>query len=208
MGSGHGMFNQDRTQMKELVVNAYYRRPAPKRLAEFGFTIIEVLIVLAIAGLILLIVFLAVPALQRNSRNTQRRTEAARVLAITQENVNNSGGILPNAGGSTNCAGTGGGATNCDKTASPNNAMQLWQLANMKTLDGLTILAAGTVAQQTPVLTAGNASQAFLDTGVKCGTVAATTVTPTTTGANVKSLILIYAIEDQSGNPIAQCVAS
>ncbi|HPW47952.1 MAG TPA: prepilin-type N-terminal cleavage/methylation domain-containing protein, partial [Candidatus Saccharibacteria bacterium] len=31
-----------------------------------GFTIIEVLIVLAIAALILLIVFLAVPALQRN----------------------------------------------------------------------------------------------------------------------------------------------
>ncbi|MDQ3065292.1 MAG: prepilin-type N-terminal cleavage/methylation domain-containing protein, partial [bacterium] len=31
-----------------------------------GFTIIEVLIVLAIAGLIMLIVFLAVPALQRN----------------------------------------------------------------------------------------------------------------------------------------------
>jgi prepilin-type N-terminal cleavage/methylation domain-containing protein len=31
-----------------------------------GFTIIEVLIVLAIAGVIMVIVFLAVPALQRN----------------------------------------------------------------------------------------------------------------------------------------------
>jgi prepilin-type N-terminal cleavage/methylation domain-containing protein len=35
-----------------------------------GFTIIEVMIVLAIAGLILLIVFLAVPALEREARNT------------------------------------------------------------------------------------------------------------------------------------------
>ena len=42
-----------------------------------GFTIIEVLIVLAIAGLIMLIVFLAVPALQRNSRNTQRTNDAS-----------------------------------------------------------------------------------------------------------------------------------
>jgi prepilin-type N-terminal cleavage/methylation domain-containing protein len=32
---------------------------------EKGFTIIEVMIVLAIAGLIMLVVFLAVPALQR-----------------------------------------------------------------------------------------------------------------------------------------------
>jgi prepilin-type N-terminal cleavage/methylation domain-containing protein len=50
-----------------------------------GFTIIEVLIVLAIAGLILLIVFLAVPALQRNSRNTTRNNEAARISAAISE---------------------------------------------------------------------------------------------------------------------------
>jgi prepilin-type N-terminal cleavage/methylation domain-containing protein len=37
-----------------------------------GFTIIEVMIVLAIAGLIMLVVFLAVPSLQRNSRNEPR----------------------------------------------------------------------------------------------------------------------------------------
>jgi prepilin-type N-terminal cleavage/methylation domain-containing protein len=38
-----------------------------------GFTIVEVLIVLAIAGLIMLIVFLAVPQLQRMARNHQRK---------------------------------------------------------------------------------------------------------------------------------------
>jgi prepilin-type N-terminal cleavage/methylation domain-containing protein len=48
-----------------------------KKRAE-GFTIIEVLIVLAIAGLIMLIVFLAVPALQRNQRNTARTSDASR----------------------------------------------------------------------------------------------------------------------------------
>lgn len=38
-----------------------------------GFTIIEVLIVLAIAGVILLTIFLAVPALRRNERNYHRK---------------------------------------------------------------------------------------------------------------------------------------
>ena len=59
-----------------------------------GFTIIEVLIVLAIAGLILLIVFLAVPAMQRNSRNTQRRNDAAGLLgAVNEWSTNNNGGM-------------------------------------------------------------------------------------------------------------------
>jgi len=60
-----------------------------------GFTIIEVLIVLAIAGLIMLIVFLAVPALQRNSRNTQRRADISSVLGAFQEYSNNNNGQLP-----------------------------------------------------------------------------------------------------------------
>lgn len=60
-----------------------------------GFTIIEVLIVLAIAGLILLIVFLAVPALQRNSRNTQAKNAAASVLGAINEFQNNNNGQLP-----------------------------------------------------------------------------------------------------------------
>jgi prepilin-type N-terminal cleavage/methylation domain-containing protein len=60
-----------------------------------GFTIIEVMIVLAIAGLIMLIVFLAVPALQRNSRNTQRKNDASAVLSAVGEFVGNSNGTLP-----------------------------------------------------------------------------------------------------------------
>jgi prepilin-type N-terminal cleavage/methylation domain-containing protein len=62
--------------------------------ANSGFTIIEVLIVLAIAGLILLIVFLAVPALQRNGRDTQRRSDVSRELGAAQEVVNNNNGQL------------------------------------------------------------------------------------------------------------------
>ncbi len=62
-----------------------------------GFTIIEVLIVLAIAGLILLIVFLAVPALQRNSRNTQRKNDISSLLGGVAEYASNNNGTLPTA---------------------------------------------------------------------------------------------------------------
>src|SRR5277367_3106643 len=73
---------------------------------EKGFTIIEVMIVLAIAGLILLIVFLAVPALQRNARNTQRKNDVAAILAAVSEFTNNNNGAFPQ-GTWTDPAGTG-----------------------------------------------------------------------------------------------------
>jgi prepilin-type N-terminal cleavage/methylation domain-containing protein len=69
-----------------------------KNRKEEGFTIIEVLIVLAIAGLILLIVFLAVPALQRNSRNTSRKTDVGRVSGALQEWQSNHNGATFTAG--------------------------------------------------------------------------------------------------------------
>lgn len=50
-----------------------------------GFTIIEVVLVLAIAGLIFLMVFIALPALQRSQRNTRRRQDISRIsTAVTQ----------------------------------------------------------------------------------------------------------------------------
>ena len=66
-----------------------------KRNAQSGFTIIEVLIVLAIAGLILLVVFLAVPALQRNAHNTARKSDVASLLGGMTEYISNNNGSLP-----------------------------------------------------------------------------------------------------------------
>lgn len=57
-----------------------------------GFTIIEVVLVLAIAGLIFLMVFIALPALQRSQRDTQRRDDMGKLTeAITQFQTNNQG---------------------------------------------------------------------------------------------------------------------
>jgi prepilin-type N-terminal cleavage/methylation domain-containing protein len=57
-----------------------------------GFTIIEVLIVLAIAGLIMLIVFQAIPTVLRNSRNSDRKRDANAILqAVSHYELNHSG---------------------------------------------------------------------------------------------------------------------
>ena len=66
-----------------------------------GFTIIEVLIVLAIAGLILLIVFLAVPALQRNSRNTAIKSDVQNTLGGVAEFQGANSGKMPDTIGGT-----------------------------------------------------------------------------------------------------------
>lgn len=59
-----------------------------------GFTIIEVVLVLAIAGLIFMMVFIALPALQRSQRDTQRSNDVARVqTALNNYQANNRGAI-------------------------------------------------------------------------------------------------------------------
>ena len=62
-----------------------------------GFTIIEVVLVLAIAGLIFLMVFLALPALQRSQRDTQRKNDLSRIqAAVASYQANNKGEIPSN----------------------------------------------------------------------------------------------------------------
>jgi prepilin-type N-terminal cleavage/methylation domain-containing protein len=73
-----------------------------KNRKQEGFTIIEVLIVLAIAGLIILIVLLAVPALQRNGRNTATKNDASALAGAVSEFKSNSDGGNP-----TSITGTG-----------------------------------------------------------------------------------------------------
>ena len=60
-----------------------------------GFTIIEVVLVLAIAGLIFLMVFVALPALQRSQRDTQRRQDYANLEAAIENYITNNNGKLP-----------------------------------------------------------------------------------------------------------------
>lgn len=59
-----------------------------------GFTLIELIIVLAIAGLIISLVFVAASAAQRNGRDTTRRADAQKLAtAIEQWSANNNGAL-------------------------------------------------------------------------------------------------------------------
>ena len=74
--------------------------PRSARRAEQGFTIIETMFVLAIAGVILLIVFEAIPALTRNGRNNQRKQDVQTILeAVSHYELNNSGNIPDGSNG-------------------------------------------------------------------------------------------------------------
>ena len=116
---------------------------------DSGFTIIEVLIVLAIAGLILLVVFLAVPALQRNARNTTRKNEVSAILGAVNEWTNNNNGALP--------------AIAADKTAALENA-------KLQTYTGNVAWATGVQA----ALAAADVDKAVIVTQAKCGASGAT----------------------------------
>lgn len=60
-----------------------------------GFTIIEVVLVLAIAGLIFLMVFIALPALQASQRDTARKNDANIVAAGVTQYISNNRGSFP-----------------------------------------------------------------------------------------------------------------
>ena len=73
-----------------------------KKLDNKGFTIVEVLIVLAIAGAVLAGILIAVPALQRNSRNIRAKQAANTLVAAISDNEAANNGSAPVATSATN----------------------------------------------------------------------------------------------------------
>lgn len=154
-----------------------------------GFTIIEVLIVLAIAALILLIVFLAVPALQRNNRNTQRKNDVSNVLgAISEFNANKNGRMPSHYNAETgeflldNTAHDGEGVTpkigfyaaNEIEFANNNNPMSF-----------------------TNPIPSDNASRMYVKTGAKCNTAGSDFGGA---GASSRTIAVVYVIETSGGS--------
>ncbi len=62
-----------------------------------GFTIIEVVLVLAIAGLIFLMVFVALPALQASQRDGARKNDVSAVAAAVNSFASANKGSFPNS---------------------------------------------------------------------------------------------------------------
>lgn len=143
---------------------------------EKGFTIIEVVLVLAIAALIFLMVFIALPALQRGQRDTQRKDDVARAVTALQNYQSNNRNAIPTAATMTATGATGfiprylrvGGDTFEDPSGTP------------YTFKAYTATLAGTF---TP-------GQLLFATGNVCNG-----ETPTTTGGGPTKMAIVYHLE-------------
>lgn len=153
-----------------------------KNRKEKGFTIIEVLIVLAIAGLILLVVFLAVPALQRNARNTQRKNDVAKIMGGISEFVNNNNGTLPGA------------------VSASGNTLTLGASGTNQVPVSLGFFAASDVTLTTFAANGANnnttVDQVFLVSSAKCDPAAANIGKPMT--ASSRSIVAVFTVEQAS----------
>lgn len=67
-----------------------------KNISKKGFTIIEVVLVLAIAGLIFLMVFVALPNLQKNQRETERKNNYSAIVAALTTYLSNEQKMISN----------------------------------------------------------------------------------------------------------------
>jgi prepilin-type N-terminal cleavage/methylation domain-containing protein len=165
-----------------------------------GFTIIEVMIVLAIAALILLAVFLAIPNLQRSSRNSGRKADAGRIgTSATNFRANNNGlspatagdatTILTDAGTLSQYTLTGAGAA-----SSPATACAAGSAANGK----LTICS-GVPAAAFTALTAGQDGM-VLATSAQCSSTSGLPI------AGTSRQMALYHTVETSGAPTWACV--
>lgn len=164
---------------------------------ERGFTIIEVLIVLVIAGLIMLIVFLAVPALQRNSRNTTRKNDAARILSAANEYYANKNRTYPPA-----CYGAPSGGL----CTAANDTIRDGMVANAGTLSNLT-------SDQVAILPASSLSGNMTTNAIANSTISAGGVIVVTDGTcndgqtitQSSGIVIVYGVENSNGTFSVAC---
>jgi prepilin-type N-terminal cleavage/methylation domain-containing protein len=127
-----------------------------------GFTIIEVLIVLAIAALILVVVLIAVPQLQRNQRNSTRRSTLGRIKTELDNYAGNNNGSYPTANNNASTGfNTGGGFPGRYLTGVNTNDPQTGAAMTLATWTAdNAVTATGTVYYATGRVCSGETSQA------------------------------------------------
>ncbi len=132
-----------------------------------GFTIIEVVLVLAIAGLIFLMVFIALPALQRSQRDQARKNDVSIAsAAVTSFTSNNRGTFPTTAQLGTYVTDKSDNTTSV--TVSANSGAQ-----TVKPADGVVLITASTVCgtstASSQVLTKGTTRQFTAVTKLESG---------------------------------------
>lgn len=155
-----------------------------------GFSIIEVVLVLAIAGLIFLMVFIALPALQRNQRDSARQTEVQTVLSAVSTYGSQNSGRLPTTAAQIGVI-VNGKAINDTEAAVLDSGAQI----QLRTFAQTASLTASTTAA-TSVDTTVGLEEIVVVTGAKC---------PETTGSSINLVrgtsrqVAVVAIQESGG---------
>ena len=168
-----------------------------------GFTIIEVLIVLAIAGLIMAVVLLAVPGLNRSQNNNSAKTDATHIAAAVSNWSNNNNGALPSSSanlatiygdaGSFSKLGTQGSDSVITAITSSTVPSTGWYLAS-----SITTVSALTLAQSSSWIV-------VVDTGVTCNTSASYGPSLTLNTGTPTQAVVLYTSQT-AGAPNWNCL--
>jgi prepilin-type N-terminal cleavage/methylation domain-containing protein len=146
-----------------------------------GFTIIEVALVLAIAGLIFLVVFLALPALQRNQRDTGRRENVGSIVSGLQSYSSDNAATLDGLAGVT-CS------PDTDTNGICGYSGKLSQITKI-------VVGAATATAATALPAGDNPeSTALVSLGFKCNG-----AIPTKTGATARNAAVVVKLENGGG---------
>lgn len=174
----------------------------PNRLSQRsgGFTIIEVLIVLAIAGLIMVVVFLAVPALQRSSRNNALGADANNILTGIGNYVGNNNGSTPDY---TDII-LSSDARSVTIGDTSNNQEKVTLGGSVKSLSAGP---SATLSLPLPPSAAPGQVEIVLGSKAKCNADATGLDTSSAAPAGTRSYVVLYVAESGSGN-ILKCIGA
>ncbi len=120
----------------------------PRKDGQKGFTLIEIMLVLAIAGAIFVIVFLAVAAANKGKKDTAARSAASRLLASAEQFASNNNGAYPANCGDVDSGGKvfkdqyfyNGGTSSGNFTCEDSNPTNLGESSHLGyTLNGTTV---------------------------------------------------------------------
>ncbi|RWZ78458.1 MAG: type II secretion system protein [Candidatus Microsaccharimonas sossegonensis] len=156
-----------------------------------GFTIIEVVLVLAIAGLIFLMVFIALPALQSSQRDTARKNDVSAVASAITSYTSNNRGSFPTTVALT-------GSATGDPDASGKFAGYITSVSNNTT--NVKVVA----AQTSQSVTQG---QMIVVQSSKCGTTGAASngsATETLTAGTSRQFAVVTFLEAGGGTSYCQ----
>lgn len=160
-----------------------------------GFTIIETMIVLAIAGLILLLVFEAIPQVERSSRNNQRQQDVTAILQAASHYELNHGGVFPPTCGVV--------APLCNAT---NEALQYTALTYYEDTQpgNVKIINQTLPVSNKPAMSSSNpnaTNEVDVYNYEKCDT--NNTGGASTTGAGYEDVVALYALESNNSGAIS-----